>query len=52
MTAQEFFKKYEVDTGEDLPFSSCELCALKENCGEYFLGCPLPAMYFFKLKKK
>lgn len=52
MTVQEFFEKYEVDDDTDRPFSSCELCALKTKCGEYFLGCPLPAMTFFKLKQK
>lgn len=50
MTVQEFFKKYEVDNAIDLPIRSCELCALKKECDEYFEGCPLPPFYYFKLK--
>ena len=54
MEVQEFFKKYHVRRcASGMEPSSCEDCVLNgfTACGEYFLGCPLPPNYVFKLKK-
>lgn len=52
MDVNEFFELYHVrkcDPGMEP--CSCDDCDLDKKCGEFFLGCPLPAFYVFKLKK-
>lgn len=55
MEVQDFFGKYHVRRcAPGMEPAACEDCDLNipEYCGNYFLGCPLPPNYVFKLKKK
>ena len=53
MEVYEFFKLYHArKCAPGMEPCSCEDCDLNEKCGEFFLGCPLPAAYVFKLKQQ
>lgn len=49
ISAEEFFRQYWVRKSE--LSKSCGDCDLNKKCGAIFLGCPLPPLYNFKLKK-
>lgn len=56
MDVIEFFNSYHVrKCAEGMECMSCNDCDLhagagNHQCGEFFLGCPLPPHYVFKLK--
>lgn len=57
MDVIEFFESYHVrKCAEGKERFSCDDCDLhcgskNHQCGEFFIGCPLPSPYVFKLKK-